>query len=504
MPDPDQFYGQETQETSPLLPVVSRQSSYRSVVIEQHSVSKSRKLVQIACSIAWCLVAAGPVFGFAALKPVLIAQGVYHERCAPDSGNGVCVEQDLKLNFLFTLAAVVTNAAALLVGNILDRYGPRVCGTIGSILIFGASLLLRAGSDISLFDGYLVGYSGLALGGPFVFISCFHLANSFPNNSGSVLALLTGAFDSSSALFLGYRMAFQKFPELTLKRFFTYYLVVPVFIFVCQMTVMPRYTYKTAAAEVVKPGESLDPDNAYLQARSDAQLRRNSMKSVTSEVEQIRNMDKSGGVYGVLHGASVKNQMLSSWFFLMALFTTIQMIRINYFVATVRSQEEFLFDAETAVTINRFFDLALPVGGILSIPFIGLLLDNFSTLTVVEILLSISMTIGVSGIVPFKPVAYLGIALLVLYRPFYYTAVSDICAKVFGFETFGTVYGAIICFSGLCNLLQTLLDGLTHTVFHMNPIPVNVLLVSLTGIFGGLMVWFVKSEGTKSSVSTAE
>lgn len=35
---------------------------------------------------------------------------------------------------MFTVAAVATNVCALLVGAILDQYGPRVSGIIGSVL----------------------------------------------------------------------------------------------------------------------------------------------------------------------------------------------------------------------------------------------------------------------------------------------------------------------------------------------------------------------------------
>lgn len=157
--------------------------------------SLTKRVLQICCSIAWCLVAAGPVFGFAALKPILISEGVYSERCDVESVRNdafdylsqkfvlyvnvdtlskdlsPCVDQDLSLNLMFTLAAVVTNVAALPVGSILDEYGPRVCGMIGSLLIFLASLILKYGKELSenvpWFDAYLIGYSTLALGGSF-------------------------------------------------------------------------------------------------------------------------------------------------------------------------------------------------------------------------------------------------------------------------------------------------------------------------------------------------
>ncbi len=120
------------------------------------------------------------------------------------------------------------------------------------------------------------------------------------------------------------------------------------------------------------------------------------------------------------------------------------MTRINYFVATIRPQYEALFGSrEEAIEINNFFDLALPLGGIISIPFIGLILDHTSTPTVLTCLVTAATAIGVFGIIPETWAAYVNVCLFVLYRPFYYTAVSDYSAKVFGFRTFGTVYGEL-------------------------------------------------------------
>lgn len=169
------------------------------------------------------------------------------------------------------------------------------------------------------------------------------------------------------------------------------------------------------------------------------------------------------------------------------------MTRINYFVATIRAQyEALLHSVPDAVKVNNFFDVALPIGGILSIPFIGGLLDHASTLTVLFSLVAVATTIGLLGIIPDAMwAAHANICLFVLYRPFYYTAVSDYTAKVFGFKTFGTVYGAIICLSGLLNFSQSGLDYLFHETFRGNPIPVNVVLMSLGLAVGVALVSYV-------------
>ena len=209
--------------------------------------SLTTRLIQVACAILWCLAAAGPVFGFAALKPILISQHIYESKCdiKTESTETKCVDQDLSLNFLFTIACMVTNISALPVGSILDTFGPKITGVIGSVILALASLSLKFANKMVYLDGYLTGYTLLALGGPFVFISCFQLANSFPKNSGLILALLTGAFDSSSALFLLYRVYYFSVGKLSISHFFTGYLIVPAFIFLCQLFIMPKDSYKT-------------------------------------------------------------------------------------------------------------------------------------------------------------------------------------------------------------------------------------------------------------------
>lgn len=59
-------------------------------------VSKGRRLLQVATAVLYCLLAAGVVFGYAALKPVLVAEGVYREYCTPkeiEKGYKVCYQQ---------------------------------------------------------------------------------------------------------------------------------------------------------------------------------------------------------------------------------------------------------------------------------------------------------------------------------------------------------------------------------------------------------------------------
>lgn len=168
-------------------------------------------------------------------------------------------------------------------------------------------------------------------------------------------------------------------------------------------------------------------------------------------------------------------------------------------MATIRPQYEYLLHSYSkAVSVNEFFDVALPVGGVMAVPFIGLLLDRFSTLTILSILVTMAAAIGALGMVERSYAAAIaGIVGFVVYRPFYYTAVSDYTAKVFGFKTFGKVYGLIICLAGLLNFSQAGLDALTFKVFKKDPRPVNLGLCVAAMAVGVALVLYVWRAGMK-------
>lgn len=453
---------------------------------------------------------------------------------------------------MFTTAAVATNVAALPVGAILDRYGPRVCGILGALSLAIGALFMSFENALP-FDGLLFGYLFLALGGPFTYISSFQLSNAFPKNSGLILALLTGAFDASSALFLVYRVIYEQTDEtFGHQSFFLAYLVVPAAIVVIQFVLMPAQSYKTVGElveeieEPIRPnydpyGDNINEETALLhdeemQHRAEVVSGLQELLGTTKADKQAKKEERKNeisGVWGVMHAYTAWEQIKSPWFILICLFTglspllspsspssshfyhqltfhitVVQMTRINYFVATIRVQyTDLLSSPHLAERVNDFFDLALPLGGILSIPFIGAILDRTSTVTVLTTLVATATTIGVLGVIPHSMLAaYANIILFVLYRPFYYTAVSDYSAKVFGFRTFGTVYGTIICFAGLLNFSQSGLDYLLHETFGGDPVPVNLGLMATGLVIGMAMVLFVaiKARGIKRKLLEEE
>ncbi|CAI8497481.1 unnamed protein product [Hanseniaspora opuntiae] len=462
--------------TTDIIPVLSMSKIY----------TNKQKLTQVICAIVWCLLGSGVIFGFASIKPILIKEGIYSSLCSPEDGlpfGKACDNQDLKLNKLFSYGAAMTNLTSLIVGSLLDSYGPKFCGYIGCCLITLGSIILSYNQPLyQYFDSYIVGYVTLAVGGPFVFISCFQLANTFPKYSGTILALISGAFDTSSAVFLFYRLAYEHgFSNINLHVFFNYYLVVPLFIFICQWKIMPTHSYKNNGSESKEDTLGDIQKLAIEGLDGNGELPVGSIASRTGATEDLENMDGADEIDALLDNQSViSSKTLSN--------------RRKSKIEIITEQQLY----KKSKGINDIFDIALPLGGVIAIPLIGLLLDNINTLYVLYILFFTSITVGVLGLVKNSFIAStVGIILLTMYRPFYYTVVSDYCSKVFGFETFGTVYGLLMTLAGLCNLAQNKLDYWTHFVFNKNPVPINFILTSLTVVSGISLLAYINIKISK-------
>ncbi|KAL5340872.1 major facilitator superfamily domain-containing protein [Aspergillus crustosus] len=488
-----------------------------------YKVSTAKRLAQVVVTILACWFGSGIIFGYAALKPVLIAQGVYRDLCTPDDLNDefdTCYEQELRLNLFFTVGSITANVSALPIGSILDRYGSRVCGFAACAFLAGGSLLMAYSFSHPQLDGYIAANFLLALGGTFLFVPSFQIANAFPKYAGTIVAIVTGAFDASAAVYLFYRLLFEaSHRTVTPDRFFLGYTLVPVFIFIALVTLMPSQDYQSSHQLEMKiekaEDATRDVHSSDDEIESDGELRRIRRGRAQRRHDKKRKLDKVLGdeeerkqreqheeerqevsaVWGVLHGLPAHTQMATPWFVLITAMTVLQMLRMNYFIATIRAQYDYMLDEERGAQINNFFDIALPVGGVFSTPFIGMLLDHLSVPFILAVIVVLTTLIGVLNSIPALSTGYLTVILFVLLRPLYYSAMSDYATKVFGFATFGRVYGTIICFSGLISFSQYGLDALTHGPFDDNPIPVNIILAVAGFVVGSILVAFVATAG---------
>lgn len=299
-------------------------------------------------------------------------------------------------------------------------------------------------------DGYLLGNFLLSLGGTFLLLPSLQLCNAFPQHSGVILAMMTCAFDASAAVFLFYHLAWSASGgRFTPAQFFLGYLVVPLVIFVGEWTIMPGQPHDTASELEGRPEKTQEPICQVLDSdeeiSGDGNLSRSrdngadNLGVKVNHVERVEacereqpertqrqdNHQAPTGVWEVLHSLTAWEQMMTPWFILLLLATALQMLRMNYFIATVRGQYDYMLDSEEdAATINNFFDAALPLAGVATTPVIALILNNFSVAAVLAILTSYMTTIGVLNCLPTMWAGFATVLSFVTFRPFYYSAVS--------------------------------------------------------------------------------
>ena len=156
-------------------------------------------------------------------------------------------------------------------------------------------------------------------------------------HSGLILALLTGAFDTSSAVLLGYRLIYDATNgTFTPQRFFTAYLIVPVFIVLVQCFVMPSTSYQTVG-DMLKATGNPSSNSQRQDGKLDFEIRETNLpnqgkshqENVLSELspllgkkdsdrtqEQEEQKRRISGIWGALHGLSAIQQIKTPWWIL--------------------------------------------------------------------------------------------------------------------------------------------------------------------------------------------
>jgi MFS family permease len=355
----------------------------------------------------------------------------------------------MRLNLFFIVASITTNMSSLLAGTILDRFGRRACWVSACVFLIIGSVLLGSSFAIVEFDGYLLGNFFIALGGTFIFVPSYQLTNAFPKYSGIIVALITGSFDASAAVFLLYRLTYEATDgAFSLERFFFGYTIVPALILIAEFAYMPAHSYHTIpeleqkiekAHDVTRDIHESDEDRDAAEITRVRSIRAHRREVKLDQLEELAGDDEqreervkveeerqeTSVVWGVLHGLPAHRQMMTPWFILILLLTVLQMLRMNYFIATIRSQYRYMLQSEEhAEAINAFFDIALPLGGVGSTPLIGLLLNNMSVPSVFGLLTVFIVAIGVLNCLPFVWAGYVTVIVFVVFRPLYYSAIS--------------------------------------------------------------------------------
>ncbi|KAJ1308923.1 hypothetical protein OPQ81_004608 [Rhizoctonia solani] len=449
--------------------------------------SSKLPLLQVLLVLFINLFITGAIFGFAALKPLLIRKGVYSWLC-PLNENGIadpCTQQELRLNRMFVISVALTNMASLPAGSVLDWIGPTKTSITGATLFGLGCLVFGSGYTKWPFvlDGYYTGFFLLAIGSPLIFLSSFHVSNAFPARSGLILSLIMAAFNASSTNFVLFDWLDRNVGNVSIQAWFWCYALIPALFVVLQSLAGPPNAYQK---QTITQGNQL-----AAAATSISTYGATSTDSSSSEEPR----PPKDPFIGVMSSRSFIEQLFSRHFGLLLFFFSIHTDRINWEIQTIPEQLVFyLGDSGVTSRTTSFFSVLLPIGGIIGVPLFGWLLDHRTTFDASAVILVIGVIYGTLGMSHTVATQIASILLFVILRPLLYIFVGDYCGKAFGYNTFGRVYGLITTLVGLLSLILGPVDSLVKDQLHGSYDIVNSAWLILGFISSSLLCWSIYRE----------
>ena len=162
----------------------------------------------------------GLVFGFSSLYPVLYSERAFENKCSAGAREGgcpsneaCCSSQRLWLTLLASCALFSADAVMVFYGEANDRLGPATCLVVGSLLVFfgfqAVVLALSFDEGDSKNISFFIGLVAMGLGGPGVFMGCISFGSAYPKIEPKITAACAAMWDTSSVVFLIFASAYK-------------------------------------------------------------------------------------------------------------------------------------------------------------------------------------------------------------------------------------------------------------------------------------------------------
>lgn len=427
----------------------------------------------------------GIIFGWSPLQEMLTSEGQYSDLCLPSEVVDkitACPEQDSKFVLVYTAASSAFSLFVWPMGALLDKVGPRYSCMTGAALICAGSVIM-AFSDSREMDGFVYGYSLMGIGAPAVVFSFMHLSNLFPRRRAAIIALFNVMIDASALVFVIFNVLHENL-GVSHRWLFCGYAGFSAVVFLTSPFLWPRHPFQHDE-EALQMSLNGGNNNIYESPRRS----RGKRDYFISPQKEAESFDLSKIPFG--------QQIATSAFWVSAIVTSLQLLRVNFYIGTINFQLAATFpDSEKHVQLlTDLFGWILPVGSVLSVPLIGYLLDTHG-MVVSTLCLSLAGT--VFGGLVFEPSLFGQIATFVVFsffRAFLFSAMSAFVAVVFGFANFGKLWGLVFAISSLFSASSILIAAQVCFLFgrFWTP-PIHIVMIRWTldskeSISGSMWRW---------------
>eukprot|EP00993_Chasmostoma_nieuportense_P000932 NODE_1856_length_1357_cov_51.022764_g1764_i0.p1 GENE.NODE_1856_length_1357_cov_51.022764_g1764_i0~~NODE_1856_length_1357_cov_51.022764_g1764_i0.p1 ORF type:complete len:419 (+),score=96.48 NODE_1856_length_1357_cov_51.022764_g1764_i0:51-1307(+) len=364
-------------------------------------------LLVLAC--LHIVLVGGVVYGWAALLPLLKAQGVL---AGP--------RQQSQLSMVGIVGVSASALCKLPVGVFLDHFGPRWTSIMGASCFIVGNLFLGYGAHASVWQ-HALGYFLIGTAGPSLQMPCFQFANLFGPHATSATSLFVVMFELSTVGYLVYSWLHQ-WLGLTLAQLCTCSASSGVFILLSAFYFWPDFS-----CPIVDTTES-DEDT--------------------------------------LRGHSMGRQLLSWLTLYLSLLVTENLFRQGLVFESITLQCQALFPSHVADHLAAVFSVMLPLG---FLPMLLLVVTGLARRILQRpphafvLILCLTITYGCLLLVPHPAAFYTVFLLFPITRQLMFACFFSVSMAQFGPATFGRMQGLISTIAGTVQLTAIFLARL---IFH--------------------------------------
>lgn len=158
---------------------------------------------------------------------------------------------------IFVIASFCNFLGPLVLGIVLDSYGPRVCSVLSILLITMGSAMFAA-SDTDSLPLFVPGMCLIAFGGPGTQNAIIHLSNLFPEWKATATSFIVGSFQLSFVVFLVFDQLWAHL-QYSYTTLFTGYCVVCAANVVVSLVMWPDEPYHVDEGETEEVGAEAEP-----------------------------------------------------------------------------------------------------------------------------------------------------------------------------------------------------------------------------------------------------
>uniref|UniRef100_A0A7S4E030 Major facilitator superfamily (MFS) profile domain-containing protein n=1 Tax=Lotharella globosa TaxID=91324 RepID=A0A7S4E030_9EUKA len=449
-----------------------------------------RTVLAIVSNWICLIVGGGSLFGYNALRPVLIADGAYEELCEP--GNSGCPEQRLALNLCEVASFVCVNVTILPLGMLMDRLGPRLACFFNTLLYaVGFSLLILA-TRLKASSFYMWGLVVVACSANFSFLTAVATAKMFRDESKTYFISAGTALAYEVAPIMMYILQVVVPSYMTLE---TGFIIIATLTCLCAATVGLFHLSHEEACRVDAYHErkrlAASPNDRWIEKRA-----------LSGE-----NPDRAWA------------HMTHPRYVLMVLFMCIVNSKNQFYVATFADQIDYAAAGhvpssspgivaegwDARVSVNRWFDIGTFVAPVVTLPFIisflGYHSDRFDL--VFGYLWGMTITHAVLNTFGKRSLEAQFVAMVIFFalRPLKWSACCDyLHHQPYRLGEYGRLYGvlSLVCAAGAMCLYP--LSWMAYNWFDGSFYTPNLILTALEVIVVGFPVYLHATE--HSSISS--